>query len=43
MSVIVRPAGVEAGSAVVRLAMGGWPLRRSKITSQPLGRLSPSR
>lgn len=33
MSVIVRPAGVAAGSAVVRLAMGGWPLRRAK--SQP--------
>lgn len=43
MSVIVRPAEVMAGSAVVRLAMGGWPLRRSKITSQPLGRPSPSR
>ena len=26
-SVTVRPAGVVAGSAVVRLAMGGWPLR----------------
>lgn len=33
MSVIVRPAGAATGSAVVRLAMGGWPLRRSK--SQP--------
>ena len=28
MSITVRPAGFMAGSAVVRLAMGGWPLRQ---------------
>ena len=41
ITVTVRPAGVVAGSVVVRSLMGGKPLRRSNMTSQPVSSPSP--
>jgi len=43
MTVTARPPGVTAGSAVVRRSIGGWPLRWSNNTSQPVLRLNRAR
>ena len=40
---IARFWGLVTNWLRVRAAMGGWPGRRSKITSQPLSRPSPAR
>ena len=37
------PAGVVAGSVVVRSAMSGNPSRRSKMTSHPVSNPNPAR
>jgi hypothetical protein len=34
MTVTARPAGLVATLAVVRSAIGSWPVRRSKITTR---------
>jgi hypothetical protein len=38
-----RPWGLSCSALAVRSAIGGWPARRSKITSQPLSRPNPAR
>lgn len=40
---IRRPCALVVSRLAVRASIGGWPLRRSKITSQPQSSPRPAR